>query len=285
MTLVTVADATVNVREWGSGGDAIVFWHALGPAGSGETINEVAPVLAKHGWRTLAIDGPGFGASPVLPPERYALDELARLALGAADAFAAGRFVFLGHSWGGAVAFAVAAHAPDRVRALVLLDSGHIDYASLPDVDASRSVDEWIADAAARTRHWTSRDAFEAELRADVRRYTPHVLDAFLAGVHAGADGLTGAPPEARGAAMWGLGAPVSDYWPVVAERAIPTLLLLATDPPHVEQNRTHIGRFETAVPHAHVRWVADAGHALLTDVGPPLGDEIAAWLAEHALA
>jgi hypothetical protein len=32
------------------------------------------------------------------------------------------------------------------------------------------------------------------------------------------------------------------------------------------------------------VRWVADAGHALLTDVGPPLGDEIAAWLAEHAL-
>jgi hypothetical protein len=62
-------------------------------------------------------------------------------------------------------------------------------------------------------------------------------------------------------------------------------LLLLATDSPHVEQNRTHIGRFETAVPHAHVRWVADAGHALLTDVGPPLGDEIAAWLAEHALA
>jgi pimeloyl-ACP methyl ester carboxylesterase len=67
----------------------------------------------------------------------------------------------------------------------------------------------------------------------------------------------------------------------VLVAHRIPTLLLLATEPPHVDQNREHIGGFEAAVPHAEVRWVPGAGHGILADVGPPLGDEIAEWLAE----
>jgi hypothetical protein len=78
---------------------------------------------------------------------------------------------------------------------------------------------------------------------------------------------------------MMGLVDRVSVAWPVLADRKIPTLLLLATERPHVDQNREHIGRFEAAVPHAEVRWVPDAGHGILADVGPPLGDEIAVWL------
>ena len=64
------------------------------------------------------------------------------------------------------------------------------------------------------------------------------------------------------------------------ASTRIPTLLILATLPPHVEQNREHVGRFEEAVPQAEVRWAENAGHGIVDDVGPPLGDEIAAWLA-----
>jgi hypothetical protein len=30
------------------------------------------------------------------------------------------------------------------------------------------------------------------------------------------------------------------------------------------------------------VRWAADAGHGIVDDVGPPLGDEIAAWLVSN---
>jgi hypothetical protein len=79
---------------------------------------------------------------------------------------------------------------------------------------------------------------------------------------------------------MHGLTASVSEAWPEIARHRIPTLLVLATLPPHVEQNREHIGRFVAAVPQADVRWAEQAGHGIVDDVGPPLGDEIAAWLA-----
>jgi hypothetical protein len=59
---------------------------------------------------------------------------------------------------------------------------------------------------------------------------------------------------------------------------------LLATEPPHVEQNRAQIEAFEAAVPHAEVRWVDGAGHGILADIGAPLGEEIATWLVAQAL-
>ena len=104
----------------------------------------------------------------------------------------------MGHSWGGAVAVRYAAAHPSLVRAVVLLDSGHIDYRDLPDVDADRAPEEWVAEAAAR--------------------------DPRLA--------------EARGKAMHGMTDRVSVAWPVLAEHEIPTLLLLATVDPHGTQNR-----------------------------------------------
>jgi pimeloyl-ACP methyl ester carboxylesterase len=81
---------------------------------------------------------------------------------------------------------------------------------------------------------------------------------------------------------MWGLLEPVSEAWPAVWERRIPTLLLLATEEPHAEQNRQHLPRFLAAVPHADVRWMDGAGHGILSDVGPAAGDLIALWLEEH---
>ena len=122
----------------------------------------------------------------------------------------------------------------------MLLDSGHIDYGDLPGVDVDRPAAEWVEEVRARD----------------------------------------GRLPEARGRAMHGLTARVSDAWPVIAEQHIPTLLVLATLPPHVDQNREHVGRFQEAVPQAEVRWAENAGHGIVDDVGPPLGDEIAAWLA-----
>ena len=83
---------------------------------------------------------------------------------------------------------------------------------------------------------------------------------------------------------MCGLVDPVSVAWPVIAERVVPTLLFLATEPPHVAQNREHIGRFEAAIPHAEVRWVDGASHGIVSDVGAPLGDEIATWLVAQGL-
>jgi pimeloyl-ACP methyl ester carboxylesterase len=100
-------------------------------------------VLALHGWRRthedfaavigpraptgacagIAVDLPGFGASPP-PPEVWGSDEYALLVAKMLDdlgqAGPPGPFVVLGHSFGGRVAVHLAARRPDLVRALVL---------------------------------------------------------------------------------------------------------------------------------------------------------------------
>lgn len=233
------------VREWGDAEDVpVVFWHALGPNASGADLADVAPVRVGAGFHVLAVDGPGFGRSRLRPAEDYRLDALVSRLRDLIDERGVDRPVLMGHSWGAAIAVQYAASYPDDVRALVLLDSGHIDYASLPDVDVDRTPEEWVEDARAR----------------DSRR------------------------PEARGRAMSGLTDPISPAWPVLAAHELPTLLLLATEPPHVDQNRAHIEDFEAAVPDAEVRWVDGAGHGILADIGAPLGEEIATWLVAQAL-
>jgi pimeloyl-ACP methyl ester carboxylesterase len=246
MKLLLVGDAQIAVHRWGDRGDIpVVFWHALGPDASGAELADVAVVLADAGFHVVAVDGPGFGKSPLLPAERYRLASLVSILHELIDDLELDRPVVMGHSWGGAIGVRYAAAHPDDVRALVLLDSGHIDYRDLPDVDPDRPVEEWVA---------------EVEAREDPRR------------------------AEARGRAMSGLTDRVSDAWPVLTEQATPTLLFLATEPPHVHENRKHIARFEAAVPHADVRWPEGAGHRILADVGPPLGDAIATWLVEQGL-
>jgi pimeloyl-ACP methyl ester carboxylesterase len=212
MKLVDVGDATLAVSEWGGReGVPLVFWHALGPVASGAELSEIAPFLVDAGFRPVAIDGPGFGRSPLLPPERHQIASLVALLHGLLDELELDRPVLMGHSWGGVVVLSYAAAHPDDVRALVLLDSGHVDYHQLPT-------------------------------------------------------------------------APFSDAWPRLAEGEIPTLLLLATEPPHGDQYRECIDRFRAAVPHAEVRWVDGAGHGILADAGPPLGDEITTWLVGQGL-
>jgi pimeloyl-ACP methyl ester carboxylesterase len=242
--LIDLGNTTLAVHEWGDpNGKSFFFWHALGPDASAEYFAPVAERLAAAGHRVVAADGPGFGDSPLLDEGAYALDSLVDLVQRLVVRLDLEPLVVAGHSWGGAVAVRYAAAHPENVTAVVLLDSGHIDYGTLPDVDTNRSAAEWVEDVRARD----------------------------------------GRQAEARGRAMHGLAEPISDAWAVLGARHIPTLLILATEPPHGDQNREHIARFEGAVPHAEVRWADNAGHGIVQDVGPPLGDEIAAWLLAQA--
>ena len=279
MRTIEVDGARIALREWGEGAP-IVFWHALGAAGSGATIGEAAPVLAEHGYRTIAIDAPGFGGSELLPPERYRIAPIIRLVTSVVESLGLERPVLMGHSWGGAVMTAAAARAPDEVRALVLLDSGHIDYGELDDVDPAKPFEEWLAVAEDRNARWPDEAAFTAELREAIPRWSDDLLGCFLPGTRREGDALVGAPAEARAAAMWALASErVSDSWPAVAAARLPTLLLLATREPWGAQNEEHVPRFEAALPHAEIRRVEGAGHALTADLGPELGTLVADWL------
>jgi pimeloyl-ACP methyl ester carboxylesterase len=224
----------MHVHEWGRRDDVpLIFWHALGPEQSGAELRDVAPALAGAGFHVLAVDGPGFGRSPAVSAEGYRLSALVALLYELIDERELERPVLMGHSWGGAIAVRYAGEHPDDVRALVLLDSGHIDYGALEETKEHLAANP---------------------------------------------------PTDVRGMVLHGLADSVSGAWPTIAAHEIPTLLFLATAPPHGEQNREHIGPFEAALPDADIRWVKGAGHGLLEDVGPPLGDEIAGWLVEQGL-
>jgi pimeloyl-ACP methyl ester carboxylesterase len=282
--IIRVSGARIAVRKWGpEDAPPFIFWHALGPAASGATISEVAPALVSRGWRLLSVDGPGFGASDVLTADRYEVPALVSLLFDLLDELGVERAVLAGHSWGGTIAVEAAAARPLRAEALVLLDSGHVNYGDLDDVDPDRPIEAWVADARERPARWPNRSAFEKDLRAVTRRWSPELLESFLPGVHAEGTELVGASPEARGAALRGAArARPSEAWPALARAAIPVLLLLAGDEPWRSQSEAALPAFEAALPQAEIRWLEDCSHAVLADRGPPLGNEIADWLEAH---
>jgi pimeloyl-ACP methyl ester carboxylesterase len=265
--LVRTDAGTLAVREWPSnGGIPLVFWHALGPCASGAELVELAPRLAGKGVAAVSVDGPGFGASP--PTTAYDLASLAALLRATMRELGLERPVLMGHSWGGAVVATLAAQHPDETRALVLADSGHIDYADLDGARNSAPPLQW---------EWESRSAFTAWLEENLDRPTPELLAGYGAGVLDRDGRVIGSSADLMLRAREGLLDRLSPMWPSLT--TVPVLLLLATQPPHVDQNREHLPRFQAAVPHADVRWVDGAGHGVIADAGPPLGDQIGEWV------
>ena len=92
-----------------------------------------------------APDLPGYGGSPPIAPDDYAVPALAGSSAGSPATSAGSRSVLAGHSWGGAIACHLAAAHPDLVAALILVDSGHLDYADTPGADLSATSDDLIA--------------------------------------------------------------------------------------------------------------------------------------------
>lgn len=94
--------------------------------------NEPTQLVALHGWRrshtdlaaitkgfdAIALDLPGFGASPE-PSEVWGAREYAHVVITVLDALPE-PVVLFGHSFGGRVAVCVAAQRPELVKALVL---------------------------------------------------------------------------------------------------------------------------------------------------------------------
>lgn len=82
--------------------------------------------LAETGHRVVAPAQRGYspGANPPDPRE-YGLDSLAADVVAIATALGSRRFHVAGHDWGGAVAWAVAASEPERVRTLTAVATPH----------------------------------------------------------------------------------------------------------------------------------------------------------------
>jgi pimeloyl-ACP methyl ester carboxylesterase len=261
----------------------LLFLHALGVGTSGRYVAEMAPLLRR---RVIGVDAPGFAGTPAVCVEEYAADRYVPRLVALLDELAIESTAVMGHSWGGLIALYLAAAEPERVSAIVLLDSGHLDYADQPGVDPDLPLDAWVERAARQTWHFPSREEFLAEVREDAVRMTPAYEEAVLAGMLDGPDGsVCGATPEVRGAVYKALaGTRATAAWPSIDTAGIPTLLVYATEPPErAAENEAGAERLRAAVRSADAVALPGAGHDVIADAGPALAVLVADWLDARA--
>jgi pimeloyl-ACP methyl ester carboxylesterase len=288
---VRVADTTLFVHEWGSATDRdavpLVFWHALGSATSGAYLAEIAPALARrHGLRIVAPDAPGFGRSPALVREGYAVERTVDLLGALIDHLGLERPILAGHSWGGVVASFLAARPRFRARGLILLDSGHLDYPDAAGFDPTLGYAERVEQLSAPSRRlpplpW---EAFLDDVRGELPRWSPAIERLLRAGVALDGGRVREIPTPTVKAAIWdALGhRRVSEAWDGIAASEAPVLLLTATMPGDAASLNAHAAAIYVArVPGATWVPVDGARHDLLLDAGPRVAEAIGAWLAE----
>jgi poly(3-hydroxyalkanoate) depolymerase len=117
---LSVEGARVRVSVRGAGRPLLLV------TGIGASIDMWGPVeeqLVPRGYRLIAFDLPGVGASPALVPPRR-MRGLARIAVGVLDELGIERADVLGVSFGGVLAQQIAHQAPSRVNRLVLAATG-----------------------------------------------------------------------------------------------------------------------------------------------------------------
>lgn len=125
----------LSIAEAGEGGRPLLLAHGF--TGAKEDFTEFLDRLAGLGWHAVALDHRGHGAS-AKPDDvaAYSFEILADDALGLLDALGWASAVVLGHSMGGMVVQVLVTKAPERVAALVLMDTAHgpLDGVGGPEV-------------------------------------------------------------------------------------------------------------------------------------------------------
>lgn len=126
---VEVASRPLNVIEIGpADGPAIVWVHGL--AGSWQSWLENLPPLAAAGYRCVALDLPGFGASP-MPRDRVTISAYGAVIDGLMDALGLEAACVVGNSMGGFIAAETAIRFPARVERLVLVSAAGLSIEQL----------------------------------------------------------------------------------------------------------------------------------------------------------
>ena len=129
---VQVAGHCVHYLARGpAGGPVVVLVHGLG--GQAEDWRNLAPYLAKAGFRVYLPDLPGYGRSERPADFSYSMHDEAEAVVGFLDALGLHRVDLGGWSMGGWIVQIIANEAPGRVARLMLFDSAGI-YA-VPDWD------------------------------------------------------------------------------------------------------------------------------------------------------
>lgn len=273
----------VTIREWGTetaqGDRLLLALHAMGPVSTGALYNCAVRPLVEAGYHVVAPDLPGYGLTAALPAEEYDVARLADRMWALTDALGGTRITLVGHSWGGAIAMRMQMEAGPQVGALVLVDSGHVDYADVDKEAAELSLDDWVERA--RDRRLVVPDPAALAAAMEVAADDPLMDDLLLGMVEEDGRLVQRSTPEAQGAALFHLGrARQTEAWPALQEEQIPTLLLLATEPPAtLEQNQRAAHAFKAVIHQAEVQLLEGTTHSMVTDIRLAFGQVVAEWL------
>jgi pimeloyl-ACP methyl ester carboxylesterase len=120
---ITLDDLTFVVQDVGDG-PPVVLLHGFPDSHS--LWRHQVEALVNAGYRVIAPDLRGFGeSSKPAEVERYGILDIVGDVLGILDSLGVPRAHVVGHDWGAALAWAMAAFVPDRVDRLVALSVGH----------------------------------------------------------------------------------------------------------------------------------------------------------------
>jgi len=263
------------IRRWGeAGAPTVVFLHGLGVIGPNAT-DEPAERWAAHGFGVVAPDPPGFGGSPAVTREEYLPSRLAQRLLDELPE----RFLLVGFSWGGTIGCHLLAQAPERVRALVLVDAG---YQSLPSEPQSYEEVLESAREELESSRFPDQESFLTLMR---EHYSARLSDANLLAAAREENGelVPRVAPEVFAGGFHGYQLePPPGLFPALRESAVPILLLLAGRSKG-EEHQADVDNFRRALPEAGIIEYPQSGHNVLLDEPDDSIPAIADWLAEHA--
>src|SRR3989454_3831546 len=118
---VEIDGLRLSFLEWGIAGCPVIcFLH--GGSAHAHWFDLVAPAFADR-FHVIALDQRGHGESQWAEPPAYATENFAADLLGVIDALGWRQVALIGHSMGGHNAMSFSAWHPDRVSALVIVDS------------------------------------------------------------------------------------------------------------------------------------------------------------------
>jgi len=119
--VMTDDGVALAVASWGFDKPGLLMVHGFG--GAKEDFADHAPSLAEH-FTVVTFDHRGHGSSDKPDAlEAYSFERLRTDTLAVADAFGFDTFVLLGHSMGGMIVRGIAIDQPQRLRALIMMDT------------------------------------------------------------------------------------------------------------------------------------------------------------------